>query len=209
MEKANAIKTFAVSACAVLLVIACVFGLAACGEPASLYKVDFAGTSGDQYKYQIDGTTWKESNEEGFEKVYTLTGEVAYNMEVAQALGYVDAEGNGRTHFALIHFTSDDLARVSYDETKGTGFYAKITNFYGTDKAEEVIKHGGFGAYAEDADVDTSHEYFLFQGVDDTVRTLTLEISFDGTAENAKTYKFVIDPKNYTLEEAPAVTEAE
>ena len=30
-----------------------------------------------------------------------------------------------------------------------------------------------------------------------------LSISFDGTEENARVYKFVIDPKNYTLEEAP------
>lgn len=41
--------------------------------------------------------------------------------------------------------------------------------------------------------------YFLYQGVDNTVRTLTIEISFDGTEKNARLYKFVIDPANYTL----------
>ena len=34
---------------------------------------------------------------------------------------------------------------------------------------------------------------------------MTIKISFDGTEENARLYKFVIDPANYTLESAPAV----
>ena len=204
MEKASVFKSVAVSACAVLLVIACAFGLAACGE-TPLYKVDFSGTIGDQYKHQVAASTWRESDEEGFEKVYTLTGTIAYNLKVAQDLGYLDQDGNGRKHFVIIHFSSDDLARVAYDEAEGTGFYVKITNFYGTDDETEVVKHTSFGAMA-DEDADTSHDYYLFQGVDETVRTLTLEISFDGTEENARLYKFVIDPTNYELE--PASTDS-
>lgn len=45
--------------------------------------------------------------------------------------------------------------------------------------------------------------YFLYQGVDNTVKTMTLEINFDGKEGNARLYKFVIDPANYTLQANP------
>lgn len=197
MEKtANRAKQIALSVCAVLLLVAMAFGLAACGEQ-SLYKVDFSGTIGEQYKHQVAASTWTASDEEGFEKVYTLTGTIARNTKVATDLGYTD----GREHFVIIHFSSKDLARVAYDDAEQTGFYAKITNKFGTNDATEVVKHSSFGAY-KDSNTDTSHDYYLFQGLDDTVRTLTIEISFDGTEANARLYKFVIDPENYTLEAA-------
>ena len=210
MEKtmsSSKIKTIAFSALAVLFVVVCAFSFAACGDN-SLYKVDFNGTMGDNFKseYQLEGTTWKESDEEGFEKVYTLTGTVPYNLEFATLpnMGYADADGNGITNFAVIHITSD-MAKVEYDEETGEGFYAKITNNYGTDNAEVKIKHGSFGAKKDG--VDSSKDYYLFQGIDNTVKTMTIEISFDGTEKNARTYKFVIDPKNYKLEPAPTTAE--
>ena len=162
------------------------------------YNIDFNGNI-DGEKYNVAGTSWEQSAEEGFEAVYTLVGEVPYNKGVADQMGYTD----GRVNFALIRFTSNLVDKVNYDETTQEGFYAEITNFYGTDhQAEPTIKHGGFSSGNETTSQTT---YFLYQGVDDTVRTMTIKISFDGTEENARLYKFVIDPANYTLESAPAV----
>ena len=173
-----------------LLVLMTGFILASCGEK-SLYNVDFSGNQAGE-KYAVAATTWEKSEEEGFEAVYTLKGEVAYDKATADALGYTD----GRVNFALIRITSDSVKRVEYDKETQKGFYCKITNFYGTDKESVVVKHGGFSS-GNDTTKQTT--YFLYQGVDNTVRTLTLEISFDGTEENARSFKFVIDPANYTL----------
>ena len=163
-----------------------------------LYNIDFNGNIAGE-KYNVAGTSWEQSHEDGFEAVYTLVGEVPYNKAVADQMGYTD----GRENFALIRFTSDVVNKVNYDEATQEGFYAEITNFYGTDhQAEPSIKHGGFSS----GNATTSQTtYFLYQGVDDTVRTMTVKISFDGTEENARLYKFVIDPTNYTLESAPAL----
>ena len=203
MQKtASKAKTTMISLCACLLLVAVVFGFAACGS-GSLYAVDFSGTMGDNFKeeYQLEGTTWRASDEEGFEKVYTLTGVVPYNYDFA-TLPNMRYDLSNIYNFAVIHISSEDIARVAYNEETGDGFYAEIVNRYGTDAQEEpVIKHSSFGA-AKDG-VDTSHDYYLFQGIDDTVKTMTIEISFDGTEENARLFKFVIDPENYTLEEAP------
>ena len=200
-------KTITFSLLAALFVVVCAFSFAACGNN-SLYNVDFNGTMGDNFKteYQLEGTTWTESDEEGFEKVYTLTGTVPYNLEFATLpnMGYADAEGNGITNFAVIHISSD-LEMVDYNKETDEGFYAKITNYYGTDNETVVMKHSSFKATNEN--VDDSHDYYLFQGIDNTVKTMTIEISFDGTQENARLYKFVIDPENYELEPAPTTAE--
>lgn len=194
---------------AVCLIIPCALCLVACGEkedkseekPAetvtSLYNINFDGNIEGE-KYDVKGTTWTKSEEEGFEAVYTLTGEVAYNKAVADTLGYTD----GRVNFALIRFTSDTLTRVEWNEKEQTGFYCVITNYVGTAEETSVTKHGGFSSGNEETKQTT---YFLYQGVDNTVRTLTVKISFDGTEANARLYKFVIDPTNYTLASAPTV----
>ena len=114
---------------------------------------------------------------EGGKPLAEAKGEVAYDKATADALGYTD----GRVNFALIRITSDSVKRVEYDKETQKGFYCKITNFYGTDKESVVVKHGGFSSGNETTKQTT---YFLYQGVDNTVRTLTLEISFDGTEEN-------------------------
>lgn len=191
------------------LIVTSVFVLSACGDDkndnknninldTNLYTINFDGNIAGE-KYDVEATTWQESDEEGFEAVYTLVGEVPYNKVVAEQMGYAD----GRENFALIRFTSDVVNKVNYDKTTQEGFYAEITNFYGTDhQAEPSIKHGGFSS----GNATTSQTtYFLYQGVDETVRTLTVKISFDGTEENARLYKFIIDPANYTLETAPAL----
>lgn len=196
MEKtASRAKTFAMTMCAVLLIAFCALSFAACGSK-SLYTINFGGNIEGE-SYNVAATTWEKSSEEGFEAVYTLKGTVEYDIETARALGYVDADDNGRKHFALIRFTSDTLERVSWDEEEQTGFYCIIDK--GT--ANEKVKHGGFGS-GNDTTKNTT--YFFYQGVDNTIRTLTLSISFDGTEENERTYKFVIDPDNYTLADAPA-----
>ncbi len=177
---------------ALVMVVVSGAAFAACGTKA-LYNINFGGNVEGE-KYNVAATTWEKSKEKGFEAVYTLKGEIAYDKATADALGYTD----GRCHFALIRFTSDKLKRVEWNEEKQTGFYVKIKNFYGTEQEEEKIKHGGFSSGNETTKNTT---YFLYQGVDKTVRTLTLEISFDGTKENARLYKFVIDPKNYTLQD--------
>lgn len=206
MEKtASLAKTLTIAAFAIVIALACVFGLAACGE-TPLYKVDFSGTVGNDFKteYQLKGTTWTESDQEGFEKVYTLTGTVPYNAEFA-TLPNMRYDTLDVWNFAVIHISSEDIAKVEYNEETGEGFYAKITNNYGTDQAKTVVKHGSFGAKKDG--VDSSHDYYLFQGIDNTVKTMSIEISFDGTEENAKTYLFVIDPENYELEAAPTTQE--
>lgn len=189
---------------ALCMIIPMSLSLVACGndkdpetptpEP-SLYNVNFGGNVEGE-KYSVAASTWEKSSEEGFEAVYTLKGEVAYDKTTADAMGYTD----GRCHFVLIRFTSDTLNRVSYNEETGEGFYCKITNYYGTDHEEVKVKHGGFSSGNETTKNTT---YFLYQGVDSTVRTMTLEISFDGTSANARLYKFVIDPANYTLQANP------
>lgn len=44
--------------------------------------------------------------------------------------------------------------------------------------------------------------YYFYKGVDNTVKTFTMHISFNGTAEHEAVYKFVLDPATYTLVQA-------
>lgn len=44
--------------------------------------------------------------------------------------------------------------------------------------------------------------YCLYKGVDNTVKTFTMHISFNGIAEHEAVYKFVLDSANYTLAQA-------
>ena len=182
-----------------LLLITTIFLLSACKDKDKnnttenqppLYEVSFSGNY-DWETYDIASTEWTESREQGFEAVYTLTGTVPYDKEFADLRGYTD----GRVNFALIRFSSSKLNKVAYNEEDGTGFYAKITNFYGTDNEQEnILNDIGFSSNEESSD------YLLYQGVDNQVRTMIVEISFDGTKENARLYKFVIEPENYQLE---------
>lgn len=121
-------KKFLTIMASLVMVLVGGIALAACGAKP-LYNVNFGGNLEGE-KYSVAATTWEKSEEAGFEAVYTLKGDIAYDQATADALGYTD----GRNHFALIRFTSDTLKRVSYNEEDGTGFYAKITNFYGTEK---------------------------------------------------------------------------
>ena len=192
MEKtASRAKTFAMTMCAVLLIAFCALSFAACGSK-SLYTINFGGNIEGE-SYNVAATTWEKSSEEGFEAVYTLKGTVEYDAETAEAMGYTD----GRTHFALIRFTSDSVDRVAYDSTTEEGFYCIINK--GT--ANEKVKHASFSS---GDGANNSNTYYFYQGLDETDRTLTLSISFDGTEENERTYKFVINPDNYTLADAPA-----
>ncbi|MBQ8762296.1 MAG: hypothetical protein IJZ26_03210 [Clostridia bacterium] len=191
MQKtARTTKTIITSICAFLLLLAVSFCFVGCNS--SLYTVNFDGNI-DGEKYSVGKTTWEKSSEEGFEAVYTLKGEVPYNQDAGDRI-----YGGEHYNIALIRFTSPSLERVSYNESTQEGFYCEILNYGET---EPVVKHGGFGS-GNDTTKNTT--YFLYQRVDDTIRTFTLKISFDGTQENERAYKFVIDPANYTLADAPA-----
>ena len=178
-------------ACLIMAVV-CLGTLTGCGE-ARLYNISFSGNVEGE-NYSVAGSTWEETKEDGFEAVYTLKGEVKYDKETADAMGYTD----GRVHFVLIRFTSDSVTKVSYNKETGEGFYAILNK--GTEN--EKVKHASFTTNSSSS---TKTTYYFYQGVDDTVRTLTMHISFDGTKEHEVAYKFVIDPANYTLESAPEV----
>ena len=178
-----------------LFIIASIFVLSACGDKdddnktkSNIYNITFSGNEQGE-NYNVQGTTWTQSSEAGFDGVYTLTGTVPYNKEFADAYDYTD----GRVNFALIRFTSD-LKKVPYNAEDNTGFYAKITNFYGQDNQSETILHDQGYSSGEN-----NNTYLLYQGVDLSVRTMIVEISFDGTTDNARIYKFIIDPSNYYL----------
>lgn len=193
------IKTSAKILVIAMLLIASIFVLSACKDKNKkddpdtqppLYEISFTGNY-DWETYDLASTEWTESSEQGFDAVFTLTGIVPYDKEFADLRGYTD----GRLNFALIRFSSAQLDKVPYNEEDGTGFYAKVTNFFGTDNAQESVFHDiGFSSNEEASD------YLLYQGIDNQVRTMTVEISFDGTQENARIFKFIIDPQNYQLE---------
>ncbi len=179
------------------MAVVCLGALTGCGgdetpKAKALYNISFDGNVKGE-NYSVAGSTWEKSEEEGFEAVYTLKGEVKYDKATADAMGYND----GRANFVLIRFTSDSVTKVSYDEETDKGFYAILNK--GT--ANEKIKHTSF---TTDSSTGEKTTYYFYQGVDNTVRTLTMNISFDGTKEHEVAYKFVIDPANYTLEAAPA-----
>ena len=192
-------KTIAFSVLAALFVVICAFSFAACGD-SDMYNVSFNGTTENDV-YQLEATTWDRSDEEGYMAVYTLKGEVPYNLEVAQGLGYLDGEGNGMKNFAVIQITSDSVEKVPYDESTGEGFYMGITD---EGETTEDLRHDTSFKLVNDEDVDKT-SFFLVKGINDTdVKTFTMRISFDGTEEHEQLIKFVIDPKNFSLEKAPA-----
>lgn len=185
-------KFFTSLACFALIILGAI-GLTGCGNTATkLYNIDFGGNvAGDSYS--VAASTWEETQEEGYDAVYTLKGTIAYDKTTADAMGYTD----GRVHFVLIKFTSDKVTKVSYNKEDGTGFY----NILNKGTENEKVKHQSF---TTESPVASKTTYFFYQGIDNTVRTLTMHISFDGTKENEAVYKFVIDPANYTLAPAPA-----
>lgn len=205
-------------------------GLAACNDPDKTdnnstttqyvykvgdYTIDFGGNKEGE-AYALGGAEWvkAETPTEGFDAEFTLKGEVPYYLEYAQDKGYLDEEGNGRVNFALIRFTSDSIEKVAHNNgadgivgtEDDTGFYNYITNYYGTDhQAEEALKTqtGGTVGNSETSSIT----YFLYQGVDNTVRTMAVRLSFDGDPDNEVKILFVIDPANYTLESPTEVAE--
>jgi len=162
-----------------------------------LYNIDFTGGNiiYNGESATVKGATWeKVADEDGFDAVYKLTGTVPYNQFVAEKI-----YGTHDLNVVLIKFTSDRVTKVSYDKTTDTGFY----NILNKDTTNEKVKHASFSS----SDGETAKTtYFFYQQVTNEVRTLTMNISFDGTKENEAVYKFIIDPANYTLE-APTATE--
>ena len=177
--------------CTALLVLGAI-GFTACGKK-SLYNIDFSGNIEGE-NYSVAGSTWEQSSEDGFDAVYTLKGTIAYDKTTADKMGYTD----GRVHIVLIKFTSDEVTKVSYNKEDGTGFY----NILNKGTENEKVKHQSF---TTDSPESSKTTYYFYQGIDNTVRTVTMHISFDGTAEHEAVYKFVIDPANYKLAEAPAL----
>ncbi len=192
-------KKFLTIMASLVMVVVGGLALAACGSKP-LYNIDFGGNVEGE-NYNVAATTWERSDEEGFDAVYTLKGHIAYDQETADKMGYTD----GRVHFALIRFTSDTVEKVSYEKevlgengevvTPEKGFY----NILNKGTANEKVKHQSF---TTDSPASSKTTYYFYQGIDNTVRTLTMHISFDGTKEHEAVYKFVIDPQYYTLDEA-------
>ena len=95
--------------CTALLVLGAI-GFTACGKK-SLYNIDFSGNIEGE-NYSVAGSTWEQSSEDGFDAVYTLKGTIAYDKTTADKMGYTD----GRVHFVLIKFTSDEVTKLSYNK---------------------------------------------------------------------------------------------
>lgn len=165
------------------------------GLSMDIYTVNFEGNRGEEI-YNATSTFWDESYEAGFDGVFTLVGVVPYNLELANSLGYTD----GRVNFALIRFYSPVFEKVAWNNQSQTGITITLTNNYGTGNEQEVVRHDDSFTSGED-----SRSYLLYQGIDNIVRTMTVEISFDGTLENTRIYKFIIDPANYSLETEPMI----
>lgn len=162
-----------------------------CGKNEKpLYNLNFGGNVAGE-NYSVAGSTWEKTSEEGYDAVYTLKGTVAYDAVNTTAMGY----GEDIKHLVLIRFTSDTVQKVSYNEEDETGFY----NILNKGTENEKVKHSSFQTNSPESSKTT---YYFYKGVDNTVKTFTMHISFDGTAEHEAVYKFVIDPANYTLAQA-------
>lgn len=181
-------KLFTSIACFALALVS-LFTIVGCGNTQTgKYNVSFGGDI--VYKgeaHTVATAQWEKSEEEGFDAVYTLKGEVAYDQFLGDQI-----YGGANYNIVLIKFTSDTVKKVSYNEEEKTGFYNILNK--GTENEKE--KHQSFSSGDSET---TKTTYFFYQQVDNTVRTLTMHLSFDGTAENEAVYKFVIDPANYTL----------
>lgn len=193
----SSLKRVLLSTLSIALVLVALFMFSACGQKP-LYNIDFGG---GEITYNgkngtVDGATWtKCADEKGFDAVYKLTGTVPANSFVNENI-----YGGLAKNVVLIKFTSDTVTKVSYDKEAGTGFY----NILNKGTANEKQKHASFSS--ADGEVAKT-TYFFYQQVDDTVRTLTMNISFDGTEEHEAVYKFIIDPANYTLTDSTASTD--
>lgn len=83
-------------------------------------------------------------------------------------------------------------ARWEKSEEEKTGSY----NILNKDTDNKKVKHQSFSSGDSESKKTT---YFFYRQEDDTVRTLTMHLGFDGTAENDAVHKFVINSANYTL----------
>lgn len=199
-------KRIIVSLLVAIMIITTAYLLLACGDPENnkpvyeytvgKYTINFGGNQEGE-SYDTGATTWKKSDENGFDAVFTLEGTVPYSKvtgdEVYGGLAY---------NIALIRFTSS-VEKVDYDEEMEEGFYAIIYKNYGTPEQTESVRHGSFTTATGETSDNT---FFLYNQIDETVRTKVVKISFDGTEENSALFKFVIDPDNYTLASAPEIT---
>lgn len=198
MTKQSALKRAFASVVCLALVLVAVVLFSGCGEKP-LYNLDFSGGA-IRYNNEdatVKGATWKKcANEEGFEAVYKLTGVVPYQQFVGDKI-----YGGLDYNIVLIKFTSDSVTKVAHNDKDNTGFY----NILDKGTENERVKTGAFDSSATEAESKTT--YFFYKKIDNTVRTFTMNISFDGKEEHEVAYKFIIDPANYTLEPAPTTGE--
>ena len=202
-------KLIAIMSLALVLVLGGAV-LVGCGEPApdtspngiyqvGKYTIDFNGNREGE-AYDNKATTWTMSSEEGFDAVFTLTGVVPRSQKVGD-----EVYGGLNYNIALIRFTSS-VEKVDWDEDTQSGFYLNIYKNFKDFKnpGEADVRHGSFTT-GTGTTSDTT--FFLYNQIDNTVRTKVVKISFDGKEENSAWFKFVINPANYTLQSATEVSE--
>ncbi len=195
MEKASAIKSLAISACAILLVVACVFGLAACGG-YSTGGVEAGNFKGTTTLPAVDGSALKV---EGVKPAADVDYAIKLSGSVAEA---------SESDF-VAWFGEEAYAEATADEAKAGMVCIKVTFEKAVlDDANAVIKLNDKGnldksTIIKDALDGDDFMYLIFNLNGDQKTEFAIEYTATD-AEEATVVNYTVDMTAVTVTEAAA-----
>lgn len=147
-------------------------GLAGCGNDELVSFGQYSGTYQGK-TYSVAASQWeKQEDEESFDGVYKLVGEVKYDDQTGKTLYYGDADTK---YFVAITINHED------------GIMPQDSTFQIEDRTLKVFDNGN------------PNTFTLIKSISQETKDFTLTIKWN--SDTTVKYKFVIDKDSFTLEE--------
>ena len=157
------------------LCAASVLGCAGCGEKELVTFGQYSGTY-ENNTYSVAATTWeKQNDQEGFDGIWKLTGQVKYDENTGKALYYGDAD---------------------------THYYAAITVNHADGVTPENPTYQVDGRTLKPFDNGNEDTFTLIKSISKESKDFVLTIKWN--SDTTVKYKFVLDNTAFTLQEKPA-----
>ncbi len=171
MKSKTLVKLGALGMCALAAV-----GFVGCGKSELVSFGQYSGTY-DNNNYSVAASTWeKQSDEEGFNGVWKLTGTVKYDDNTGKALYY----GNADTKHYVAITVNHESGVVPEDST-----YLVNSNT------------------VRPFDNGNQNTFTLIKSISEQSQDFTLTINWN--KDTQVKYKFIVDQSAFTLEPAPQV----
>ena len=156
------------------LCAASILGCVGCGEQELVTFGQYSGTY-ENNNYSVAATTWqKQEDQEGFDGVWKLTGEVKYDENTGKALYYESAD----THYY-----------VAISVNHADGVEPKNPSYKVDDRALKPFDNGN------------PNTFTLIKSISKDSKDFVLTINWNETT--SVKYKFLLDQESFTLQPKP------